>query len=96
MQTLQNLFSPPLLKISPILLKFGMIALKTLLHKTVDQTFDIFLQSRDFGTGNSRNLSLCKFLNSSLNLPHQPPPHKRRDGPKILQGRVYETTRQKD
>ena len=44
-----NTCSPPLLKISPILLKLGMIALKTFIHKTVDQTFDIFSLRRDLG-----------------------------------------------
>ena len=41
--------SPPLLKISPTLLRFGMIALKTPIHKTVDQIFDIFSLRRDIG-----------------------------------------------
>ena len=48
MPTWQNLFSP-LLKISPVLLKFGMIALKTLIQRTVDQIFDIFSLRRDKG-----------------------------------------------
>ena len=41
--------SPPLLKISPILLKFGMIALKTLIQKPVDQIFDILSLRQDIG-----------------------------------------------
>ena len=40
---------PPLLKISPILLKFGMIAFTTPIQKTVDQLFDIFSLRRDIG-----------------------------------------------
>ena len=74
-----------------------MIALKTLIHKTVDQNFDIFLGSRDFAPGSSRNLSLCKFLNNFPSFtPINPPPHKRKDGPKIIQGRAYEKTPEKD
>ena len=41
--------SPPLLKISPILPKFAMIALMTFIHETVDQIFDIFSLRRDIG-----------------------------------------------
>ena len=37
--------SPPLLKISSTLLKFGMIAFRTFIHKTVYQNFDIFVES---------------------------------------------------
>ena len=39
----------PLLKVSPILLEFGMIALKTLIHKTVDQILHFFTLRRDIG-----------------------------------------------
>ena len=65
---------PTLLKSSPILPKYGMIALKTLIHSIVDQIFDIFLENRDFGPGSSRNLNLCNFLNNFLSFTHQPPP----------------------
>ena len=71
--TWKNLFR--LLKISPILLKFGIIALMTFIQKNIDQNFDIFLESRDFGPGSSRNLSLCKILNNFLYFtPSTPPP----------------------
>ena len=69
----KTVFSFPLLKMNQMLLNCGMIALMTVIQKTVDQFFDIFLQSEDFGHGISRNLSSCKVLVNFLTLHHQPP-----------------------
>ena len=73
---------------SPILLKFAMIALKTFLHKKI---FDTFLQRREFGPENSRKLCFFKILDNFLTFTPSTP-DKRRDEPKIIQGKVYETT----
>ena len=78
----------PMLKIGPILLKFGMIVFKTFVQKTVDQISNLLLRNRDFGAESSRNLSFCKILNKFISFT-PPTHHKRRIGPKTIQRRVY-------
>ena len=69
MPTWQNLFSP-FAQMNPILLSFGMIALKTFVHENGDHIFGILLQSQDFGPEVSRNLSSYKIL---VNFPYFTP-----------------------
>ena len=63
MPTWQNLFSP-LLKINLVLLKIGMMALKTLIHKPVDQNFDVFLGNRDLAPGSLKKSEFMQFFDA--------------------------------